>query len=77
MSMDIVASEGNTTHYSSYKTHLLLLDVYVGRLFVESNSDRLQFLLEQIPLLVTLARVQHHQNQVGRLGHSNHLTTAS
>lgn len=53
---------------------LLRLEINIRRLPIQSNPDRLQFRLQQRPLLRPLRRIQNHHNQVTRLGRTNHLS---
>uniref|UniRef100_A0A8W7Q3G9 Uncharacterized protein n=1 Tax=Anopheles coluzzii TaxID=1518534 RepID=A0A8W7Q3G9_ANOCL len=58
-------------------TPLLDLEVDVGLALVQPQPDRLQLVLEQIPVHVRLGRVQHHQHQIGGARHRYHLPTAT
>lgn len=49
----------------------------VGRAAVQADAHRLQLLLEQPPLHRALRRVQHHDDQVRRARHRNHLPAAA
>uniref|UniRef100_A0A182IKF5 Uncharacterized protein n=1 Tax=Anopheles atroparvus TaxID=41427 RepID=A0A182IKF5_ANOAO len=49
----------------------------VWTIFSLQRPDRLQLVLEQVPVDVRFGGVEHHQHQVGRTGHRNHLPTAT
>lgn len=49
------------------------LEVNVGPLSVETDSDSFQFSLEQFPLCDRLGGVQHDHDQIGSSGDSNDL----
>lgn len=49
------------------------LEVNVGSLSVETDSDSFQFSLEQFPLCGRLGGVQHDHDQIGSSGDSNDL----
>ena len=51
------------------------LKVDVGWFLVQSNSHRLQFFLQQSSLYISLASVQHHQDDISCTGYGYHLTT--
>lgn len=64
------------SHRKKKKRH-----VWVGgnvrRTSVQSDTDRLEFRLEKRPLLGALGRVQHHEDEIARLGGRNDLATAA
>uniref|UniRef100_A0A182U889 Uncharacterized protein n=1 Tax=Anopheles melas TaxID=34690 RepID=A0A182U889_9DIPT len=56
---------------------LLDLEVDVGPALVQPQPDRLQLVLEQIPVHVRFGRVQHHQHQIGGARDRYHLPAAT
>ncbi len=69
---------GHSTHGIDRQTaRLLLLEVNIRRLLVQTNSDRLQLSLQQSPLMLTFSGVQHHAHHVRSPGHGNDLSASA
>ena len=66
-----------------HSTRLFLLPVNPRRLFIQPQSDGFELARENVLVRVSrirrlrLARIQHHENQIRRLGHRDNLSSAS
>jgi hypothetical protein len=76
------AARGTARRSAARRPHLhaprlLLAEVDARRLAVEAQPHALQLTRQDLAVEVRLARVQHHQQQIGALAHRNHLPTAA
>ncbi|KAI6755050.1 hypothetical protein HG531_004156 [Fusarium graminearum] len=58
-------------------TLVLLPEGDVGWLLVDTNSEALEFRLNHPLIRQRLVHVQHNENQMASLGHSNNLSTSA
>ena len=70
VSQRLGAGDGNTTL-------VLLLEQNVGGLLIDSNTEALQFVLDDSLINQRLVHVKDNENEVASLGHSNDLTTTT
>lgn len=70
MSQGLGARDGNTTL-------ILLLEDDVGRLLVDTDSEALQFILDDSLVNQWLVHVQNDENKVACFGHRNNLSTTT